>query len=288
MKIAVLSDIHGNHVSFQACMEHLKKEEIDIFVFLGDYVGEFPGIRQSLEMIRTLSQERTCYVLRGNKEDYQLNGLGGEHPEWDPYPSTIGMFRYGAQSLTGELRDYIRCLPITDVVKVEGFPDIRICHGSPRDVKEGIYENAEINAEIFREIPENYILCGHTHRVTFLEEYGKTVWNPGSVGVSLDGNPTARFLILHGEEGDWRPEFFSIPYDTEQLIREMKEEGFYEIAPYWTRVSEHLLRGGTMNYLEVLTLAVKIAREKYGSCEWPAVPEDCWAEAYEKLIGTYA
>lgn len=39
MNIAVLSDIHGNHIALEACMEYLEKQDIDAYCFLGDYVG---------------------------------------------------------------------------------------------------------------------------------------------------------------------------------------------------------------------------------------------------------
>ena len=51
-----------------------------------------------------------CYIIKGNKETYQLNGLGENHPEWDAYPSTIGMIRYGSQHLTGRDLDYLKGL----------------------------------------------------------------------------------------------------------------------------------------------------------------------------------
>ena len=94
MNIAVLSDIHGNNIALEACMEYLKKQPIDACCFLGDYVGEFPGIRQVLDCIYTLQEQFPCYIIKGNKEDYQLCGLGEGHSEWNAYPSTVGMLRY--------------------------------------------------------------------------------------------------------------------------------------------------------------------------------------------------
>ena len=42
MKVAVLSDIHGNYVALQKCLEHAGEQKVDAYFFLGDYLGEFP------------------------------------------------------------------------------------------------------------------------------------------------------------------------------------------------------------------------------------------------------
>lgn len=44
MNIAVLSDIHSNHIAFETCLKYLEKRDIDAYCLLGDYVGEFPGV----------------------------------------------------------------------------------------------------------------------------------------------------------------------------------------------------------------------------------------------------
>lgn len=76
MDIAVLSDIHGNGIAPQACMEYLKKHPVDAYCFLGDYVGEFPGIRRVMDTLYELQENFPCYMLRGNKEGYMLSGMG--------------------------------------------------------------------------------------------------------------------------------------------------------------------------------------------------------------------
>lgn len=43
MKLAVLSDIHGNDIAFAACLSYLKQQDIDAYCLLGDYIGELPA-----------------------------------------------------------------------------------------------------------------------------------------------------------------------------------------------------------------------------------------------------
>ena len=293
MNIAVLSDIHGNHVALRACMEYLEKQDIDAYCFLGDYVGEFPGTRQVMDTLYALREKKPCYIIKGNKEDYQLFGLGEGHPEWDVYPSTVGMLRYGRQHLTQEDISFLSQLPITDCIRINGMEDIRICHGSPRAVKEDIRPGRSQNEEILAGVEEKYLLCGHTHMAMGIQEYGKVVWNPGSVGLPIieEGGMKAQFMILHGGDGndnkddskEWTPEFVALDYDIEYAIQDMRENGLYETAPYWARVTECILRGKKTTLGRVLRRAMELCEQETGRCDWPAVPERCWKRAYEEM-----
>jgi len=287
MNIAVLSDIHGNHIALETCMQYLEKQDIDVYCFLGDYVGELPGIRQVMDLLYDLQEKKTCYIIKGNKEDYQLSGLGEGHPEWDAYPSTIGMIRYGNQQLSDRDLSFLSSLPITDCIHIDGMEDIRICHGSPRKVREDIRAGGSANKEIFAKIKEKYILCGHTHKVTNAQEYSKVIWNPGSVGLPLtkNGDVRTRFLILHSDDCEWKPEFVALKYDIGRTIQEMREKGLYEIAPFWTLGTESLLMGGTISHGKVLCRAMELCEQETGKCIWPEIPEIDWKKAYEELIG---
>ncbi len=284
MNIAVLSDIHSNHTALEACLDSFKNKEIDAYIFLGDYIGEFPCPERTLDKLYALQKEMPCYILRGNKEEYQMKGIGGENPAWDPYLSTIGMIRYGFRHTRETDLSYFEKLPTTMRVEFEGLPALRICHGSPRAVREDIIPGNSVNEEIFAEVEEDYILCGHTHRVVRVKEYGKNVLNPGSVGLSLDGSGCAQCMILHGKDGTWEPEFLSVPYDISKAIDEMKSEKLYELAPYWTKVTESLLTGGVHSHGEVLAKAMALCEEQTGVCNWPEIPESIWKQAYEEII----
>ena len=50
MKIAVISDIHGNYKAYEACMEYLDKYPVDMLFFLGDYITDSPYPQKLLSM----------------------------------------------------------------------------------------------------------------------------------------------------------------------------------------------------------------------------------------------
>ena len=284
MKIAVIADIHGNDQALVTCLEYLKDKDIDAFFFLGDYTGEFPGIERTMETLYRLREEKECHFIRGNKEEYQLSGLGEGHPEWDDYPSTIGMIRYGNDHLTEKDTVFFRELPIMKSVKFQDLPEIVICHGSPRKVNEKFTEDERKLEEVLAQVQADYVVCGHTHKRKKMNVGKKHIWNPGSLGASIDPPYDYRFMILHGEEGVWVPEFVSLKADEELLIRKMHEAGLYEIAPYWTKMTEHMLRGGGADtHGMLLEKAMRICVETYGECIWPKVPEECFRKAFEEM-----
>ncbi len=286
MNIAVLSDIHGNGTSFMTCLDYLKDKDIDAYCFLGDYAGEFPGVRQTVETLYDLKNRYRCFILRGNKENYLIDGLGKENPEWKDYPSTTGMLRYAYDQLTKDDIAYFKSLPISMRIENDGLPDIVICHGSPRKVNEKFTENEQILKEIISETKAGYIVCGHTHMKKDMQYDDVHIWNPGSAGASFDMPFSYRFMILHGTKEGWEAEFISLEADVKRLLRELKEGGLYETAPFWTRFTELQVTStcGEYTHGDLLNRAMDICRDQYGECVWPKVPEDCFVKAFEELF----
>ena len=81
------------------------------------------------------------------------------------------------------------------------------------------------------------------------------------------------------------PEFLTVAYDTDKVIQEMKDENLYELAPYWTKVSESLLKGGNISHGHVLFRAMELCEQETGTCNWPEVPEKYWQQACREMLG---
>jgi len=281
MKLGVLADIHGNFEALKACVDYLEMINVDGYIFLGDYVGEFPNPEMTLGIIHSLMKKKPCFVIRGNKEDYILNGIGGDHPEWDDYPSTVGMLRYGYNHATDREKKFFKELPISMAVKFEGYPTIRICHGTPTDSKGFLTKE---NEEYFAGIEEEFILCAHTHKAAATYKYGKRIWNPGSVGLPVMGEMTAQFMVLYGNNGTWRPDYLEVNYDVDAEVESMKREGLFDIAPFWSIVTLDLLRGGSVSHGKVLDYAMSLCKKETGECIWPKIPEKYMSKAVSDLV----
>ena len=252
-KIAVLSDIHGNYIAFQKCLEYVLGMGIRAFIFLGDYLGEFPYPQKTMEILYSLKEKYTCFFLRGNKEDYWISRKYDENCVWKNGNSTVGA--------------------------------ILACHGSPDKNNEKMFPDGENTKGIMERCAGQYILCGHTHVQGSFSHEGKILLNPGSVGASLYSGGKARFMILYQNGEEWGHQFISLDYDKKKVIKEMEESGLWDAAPYWCRVTKYGMLAGEISHGTVLSRAMELCREETGKCDWYNIPEIYWEEAVQELLG---
>jgi hypothetical protein len=139
--------------------------------------------------------------------------------------------------------------------------------------------------KIMNSVKTSIIVCGHTHIQKKIVHNKKCVLNPGAVGIPFFSGGKTQFLILH-ENGDiWSEEFMSLEYDIDRVIRDMHDVKLYEHAPYWSLISENILKGSNTSHSEILLRTMELCREETGECVWPDIPEKYWAQAVNEMIG---
>lgn len=109
------------------------------------------------------------------------------------------------------------------------------------------------------------------------------VLNPGSVGVPLNSGGKSQFMILHEKDKQWKEEFISLAFDIENVIKDLHTSGLNKHAPYWSVVTENLLRNGKISHGTVLVRAMSLCNEETGTCIWPNVPEKYWKQAINEF-----
>ena len=67
-------------------------------------------------------------------------------------------------------------------------------------------------------------------------------------------------------------------------VKSMRAEGLFYIAPYWSVVTEDLLKGGTVGQGKVLRRAMLLCENETGHCEWPQIPERFMKRAVNELL----
>lgn len=284
MKIAVLSDIHGNDAAFKACVEYALAQDIHTFFFLGDYVAEFPYPQRTMEMLYEMQEKYDCYFVRGNKEDYWLDCKENTDCVWKTGNHTVGAMKYTYGELKERDLTFFKSLPISRRIEFEGGAPIMLCHGSTeRNNQKMLPEDAETE-RIMEECDCKYILCGHTHGQITLEHAGKMVWNPGAVGVAKHSGGKAQFMILHQNGKDWEPEFISLEYEKEKIFEDLQKSGLEQMAPYWTQITRHLLQTGENPHAETLFHAMDLDMAENGSSTWYKVADKYWIKAITDLI----
>jgi len=285
MKVAVLSDIHGNHIALKKCMEEIEKRDIRNIIFLGDYVGELAYPRKVMKMLRGIMQDYECIFVRGNKEDYWLNHKMGDCSDWKENTSTTGMLYYAYKNLTEDDLMFYESLPYVQTIRFSNLPVIEAYHGSNTRQGKRLESGADNSKIFFEDTDADIILYGHTHLRKEVRKEGRMLLNPGAVGMPLQSGGKSQFVILTGENHRWNHEFIDLEYDTEAVIRELHEENLYEMAPCWTRITEHVLRHGTICHREVLERAWQLCYKETDTWGAPELPERYFEQAVKECLG---
>lgn len=284
MKLAVISDIHGNLPALRACLDHFEKENCDEYLLLGDFVSDAPYPRETLDCLYELMDRHTCHVLRGNREDYML----GQKRVRDrletgrlwKYNSASGNLLFTYDRLSGKDFEFFGSLPITFVYRKEGYPALTCCHGSPVSNSE-LVELAAPNAMHWLDtVDTDYMLCAHTHFPGELRAHGRSYFNSGCCGIAISDCGYAQCMILHGSRDRWVPEFLKIPYDSDRVVKDIFASGLYDEGHWFVNANIQTLSTGTDHAGEMIRL-VKALAAKAGDTEavWPDIDEKYFEEA---------
>jgi predicted phosphodiesterase len=225
MRIAVLADIHGNLAALEAALDRVEDLWVDQLVVAGDVVVGSPDSLACWQRVRALG----CPVLRGNHERYVCD-LGTERapPEWST--PQFGPVQYAAAQLGAEIRKELASLPMT--LRLRDTPDLLIVHGSPQSDSDLVfpYTSEAALAGMFGDVFENWIVRAHNHYAGVRLWGNRRIVTTGSVGLPLDGSPTAQFSVLEWREGTWAVEHHSVAYDVETTLKRFRKSGYLEQA----------------------------------------------------------
>ena len=121
MKLAVISDLHGNYYALSEVMEFLRRQQIDGIIGLGDFVTDGPFPQRMMGVLREMQEEFPCYLVRGNREEYLLENLW-QPQNWKAGSSTSGLLDYTFRNLTDQDLKFFEQLPTDGVLigKMDG------------------------------------------------------------------------------------------------------------------------------------------------------------------------
>ncbi len=218
MKLAVISDIHGNLPALEAVLDDIAARQPDQVVVAGDLVNRGPQPAEVVARLRPLAYP----TLKGNHERYVLaqahGGDTGEANE-DYAPS-----RWAAQQLDDDAIQYLDALPAMLCVS-----DFLVVHGSPRGDQDGIFRRHTDHDLQERLGDHRAVICGHTHVSLVRHWSGGLVVNAGSAGNTFEGDTLARYAWLEQRGDGWHADIVSIDYDVDAALRAF-EAGDYLTA----------------------------------------------------------
>lgn len=277
--VAVMADVHNNHVALEACVECALQKGAQKFIFLGDYVSDCPYPQKTMKLLYELNETYDCTFIRGNREEYILDYEKSSEKNWKP-GSASGSLLYNYKNLTKRDMEFFASLKNHGAVEYAGYPKLAICHGSPESAKELMFEGEENTRRILSGLETDYLLSAHTH-IQFAWEYqGKQLINPGSVGEPWYYGGKAQFALLRSDGAAWRTELLRVGYDVKQVLREFEESGLNAFAPSWARMSRETICTGVDKSTPVLKRTAELCADRY---VWPDYPEELWEQAIQEI-----
>ncbi len=245
MRLAVVSDVHGNLPALDAVVADVAGQRVDQVVNLGDLLSGAVQPRETADRLLELGWA----TVRGNHERQVLTTsverLASGGSDWLAH-----------RTITDRHRAWLADLPLT----VEPAPGVLAFHGSPTDDLVYLLETVaptgarpatveEVTERLGEQAARPLLLCGHTHLQREMRlPAGGLVVNPGSVGwpaydddapyphVMEAGTPHARYAVVDDESGRWRAEMRTVAYDWELAARTAEGNGRPDVA--------HALRTG--------------------------------------------
>lgn len=230
MRVAVLSDIHSNYYAFKACYEDAVKCGAESFIFLGDYVSDLSEPQRTMDLVYEIQSKYPTVCLRGNREGYMLDCESGISSFTRGSKSGSLLFTY--EHLRKKDLEFIRGLKISDTIEIEGVR-IEIAHAAMDNDRYYFDSNDGHTAEIFPQMKCDYLLTGHSHKQYIQRNAGKTIINPGSVGIPQGGTQYPKYALLDIANGNISCQLREVPYDMTDAIHSQFASGLVDYARYW-------------------------------------------------------
>ena len=240
MKIAVISDIHGNMEAIDAVMSDIEKQNCQKLFVLGDYAMAGPEPKFAVEYFMQKEKDENVVMIQGNTDAMIVDF------NFDLYDSLKEKAPVMAEALKDDdkilgiqERLFLGSLPIQKEVNVDGVSFLLV-HGSPRKNNEDILPTTPIEEvdKMVEEVEAQIILCGHTHiPCGFQTQKKKTVINVGSIGRPFTPEPKSCYLTIVVENGKCLFEHHFVEYDNKKASDKLKKRNFWGAD----RIAETLL-----------------------------------------------
>lgn len=227
MKIAVISDIHGNMPALQTVVDHIERWQPDRVVVNGDLVNRGPRSLDCLNLVRNKEQTAQWQLLRGNHEDMVVQCRELTCSQSGPEYELLRFAHWTYRQLNGEIA-YLKALPDRYEFQAADGRLLRVVHASMRGNRDGLYPNMSADDLRKRIAPApSVFVTGHTHRALLRQVDDTIVANIGAVGSPFDRDRRSSYgQFTWTKKRGWAAKIVRLPYDYKQIERDYVESGF--------------------------------------------------------------
>ncbi|KYC65368.1 metallophosphoesterase family protein [Heyndrickxia coagulans] len=223
MKLAFISDIHGNAHALEAVLEDIEQKRADKIFVLGDLCFRGPEPQRAYEMVMALKTK----VIKGNADEWVYRGVSMNEVPENAYEMmnrerdwTVSRMEQNAVESLHQLPEEVKYE--YGGIKIHGF------HATPYSLLENVppdSENSKLKEKLMQEDADIY-LYAHIH-LPFIRTFdGKTFVNLGSVGLPFDGIAKASYAMVEIGDHDYQVSNVRVSYDVRKTI------GLFEASDY--------------------------------------------------------
>jgi predicted phosphodiesterase len=235
MRIAIVSDIHGNRTAFEAVLADLRQIAPDLVLHGGDLADGGASPAEIVDRIRDLGWPGVV----GNTDEMlampeTLEEFAKQTPKMQPLLATIQEMAKATRDALGEERlAWLRGLP-----RIQIHGPMALVHASPESAwRAPMPEASDAELEsVYSPLGQPIAVYGHIHRSFIRSVSGMIVVNTGSVSLSYDGDRRAAYLLLEGSQ----PAIRRVDYDVDKELKALSVCGL----PHADWVAKILNSGG--------------------------------------------
>jgi len=233
IRLALLSDVHGNAAAFKAVLDDIANRGVDGHIFLGDLV--FMGMHPEA-CVEMLAKLNPFVVVKGNT-DANLDEIETFEPKNALEQQILDCAVDCGNRLDEASKSWLAQLPISDTLVI-GNRHITFCHGSPHHFNDKLPQEGPLITKLWEE-GYRTICCGHTHMPADDSIEGLRMVNPGAIGFSFDGDPRPSYTLLD-IGSDVSSQNVRIDYDRSSYLQELDR---YKDSPLYCSTM-HAVRYG--------------------------------------------
>jgi putative phosphoesterase len=233
VRLALISDVHGNAVALEAALADVKLVGVDSGISLGDVAQGGPQPAEVLERLQALGWPS----VRGNSDEFLLR-LRDDDPE-PLTPALLEVREWTIGRLDARALEYLDSFRPTVSVDLPGGRTLLGCHGSPHSYDDIVLP--ETDAAALASTGADVVAGGHTHLQWTRLADGALFVNPGSVGLAWDRHAPegelratgiAEWALLHAGEAGVAVEFRRVPFDAREVVDAARRGGRPNLAEF--------------------------------------------------------
>lgn len=221
MRIAIVSDIHGNLAAFEAVLADLRETSPDLILHGGDLADAGASPAEIVDRIRDLGWPGVA----GNTDEMlfdppSLSRFASRSPQMQPLAPVIEEMAAATRLALGE----DRLAWLSQLPRAQIHAPVALVHASPTTAWRApahTASDAELES-VYSPLGHAVAVYGHIHHSFIRSLPSLAVVNTGSVSLSYDGDRRACYLLLDGST----PSIRRVDYDVDRELRALRSRGF--------------------------------------------------------------